>query len=83
VDCFGIAMNRGYLNKLSRCQSIDKMAMLVRAQGCSIIASLHKLWAPDISLKNLETYEDDARFVENNCVSVKGAKRYLKEKGYF
>ncbi|KKQ98681.1 MAG: hypothetical protein UT24_C0037G0020 [Candidatus Woesebacteria bacterium GW2011_GWB1_39_12] len=72
-----------YLNKLSYCRDLNKMALLIRAEGCRTITAIQYVTPHWNLIEALTRYELDAQFVERNCVTIKDAKNYLKMKGYF
>lgn len=73
-----------YLEKIQNARSIDKIALYVRAQGCSLIPGLRQayFYKPLTVLDAVQQYELDARAIER-CDTLKLARLVLRERGYF
>ncbi len=76
-----MARKHNYLSQIATARNLDKLAMLIRAQGLYITSSSAHLDTPEALHTMAIQYERDAHTVER-CIDVSEARKYLRDRGY-
>jgi len=70
------------LSKIRHAKTREKMALYVRAFGCSVAPMLLNTYRHEEAARAITEYEYLARSIEKNCETIEQARRVAREAGF-